>query len=241
MAGKPAVFFYFALNTMIHLSPRLAAVAGLVPNGANVIDVGTDHAMIPVWLVQAGRVRRVLATDVRPGPLRSAASLIKKTGTGKSIDLMLADGLANISPSGWDAVVLAGMGGETMVSILSTAPWTRNGVLLILEPQSKKDTLRRWLMENGYRIDSERLVEDAGRIYPILTARGGEAPAYSEAELYLGQLEQVEGDPLFERYLDGMRAQAAKAAPYDSAAEALLQEYDAIRGRLRHADSSGDI
>lgn len=226
---------------MIHLSSRLAAVAEQVPSGASVVDVGTDHAMVPVWLVQSGRASRVLATDIRPGPLQSATALIEKTGTGEHIRLMRTDGLTGVGPEDGDTVILAGMGGETMLAIISAAAWTKTGTLLILEPQSKRAELRRWLIENGYRIQAERLVEDAGRVYPILRVRGGVSPAYSAAELHTGLLDQIEDDPLFARYLDALRAQAAKAAPFYPAAAALLEEYDAIRRRLGHADGAGDI
>ena len=221
---------------MIHLSPRLAAVAALVPPGSAVIDVGTDHAMVPVWLVQRGIATAVLATDIRSGPLKSAAAQLEKTGTTDCIRLMQTDGLKDIGPQDGNVVILAGMGGETMISILSAAPWTREGALLILEPQSKRGDLRRWLIQNGYAIASERLVEDAGRIYPILTASGGKSPVYTEAELHLGRLEQIVRDPLFVRYLALVRARAANAAPYDQNAASLLAAYDDIQRRIEHGD-----
>lgn len=220
---------------MIHLSARLAAVAALVPPGASVIDVGTDHAMIPVWLVQAGIVRRVLATDIRPGPLENAAALVEKTGTARYIRLMQTDGLRYIEPEDWDTVILAGMGGQTMTAILSAAPWVRGRARLILEPQSKRAELRRYLVENGWRIETEHLVSDAGHIYPILTAADGQSPAYEEVELHLGRLDQIEKDPLFPAYLDRRRTQAVKAAPYDPSAAQLLGEYGKIKRRLIHA------
>ena len=193
--------------------------------------------MVPVWLVQSGRCPSVLATDIRSGPLESARALLMKTGTADRIHLMQTDGLAGIGPADGDTVILAGMGGETMMSILTAAPWTREeGTLLILEPQSKKADLRRWLYDNGYAVFSEQLVRDAGRIYPILTARSGESRAYTAAELHLGLLELVAGDPLFGEYLDIMRAQAIKAAPYDETAAALVREYDEIKRRLGHDD-----
>ena len=218
---------------MIHLSPRLATVARRVPIGARPIDVGTDHAMVPVWLIQSGRCERVLAADIRSGPLESARALLIKTGTADRIRLMQTDGLAGIGPGDGDTVILAGMGGETMTDILSAAPWTREeGTLLILEPQSKKADLRRFLRDNGYAVQSEQLVRDAGRIYPVLTARSGDSRAYTEAELHLGLPEQVGSNPLFGEYLDIMRSQAQKAAPYDGAAAALVREYDEIKRRL---------
>lgn len=220
---------------MIHLSARLAAVAALVPRGACVIDVGTDHAMIPVWLVQAGISRCVLATDIRSGPLENAASLVAKTETGKYIRLMQTDGLKNIQPEPWDTVILAGMGGETMVSILSAAPWARGRMRLILQPQSKRAVLRRYLIDNGWRIERELLVEDAGHIYPILTASEGVSPPYAAVELHLGRMEQIASDPLFRTYIIRRRDQAVKAAPYDPSAAELLGEYGKIIRRLNHA------
>ena len=222
---------------MIHLSSRLAAVAEQVPAGARVADVGTDHAMVPVWLVQSGRAAGVLATDIRPGPLQSAAALVERTGTGEYIRLIQTGGLTGIGPEDADTIVLAGMGGETMIAILAAAPWTKRDTLLILQPQSKRAALRRWLAENGYFIEAERLAEDAGRIYPIMRVRGGVSPAYTAAELRLGRLDQVGADPLFVRYLDIARASAVKAAPYDAEAAALLREYDDIKRRLDHAYS----
>ena len=160
-----------------------------------------------------------------------------KTGTADRIRLMQTDGLAGISPADGDTVILAGMGGETMIDILAAAPWTKEeGTLLILEPQSKKADLRRFLRDNGYAVQTEQLVRDAGRIYPVLTARRGESRSYTEAELHLGLLDQVAEDPLFKDYLNIMRAQAEKAAPYDGAAAALVQEYDEIKRRLDHDD-----
>ena len=98
------------------------AVAEQVPAGARVADVGTDHAMVPVWLVQSGRADSVLATDIRSGPLKSAAALVERTGTGGHIRLMQTDGLTGIGPADADTVIIAGMGGETMLAILSAAP-----------------------------------------------------------------------------------------------------------------------
>ncbi|MCD8117336.1 MAG: Nif3-like dinuclear metal center hexameric protein [Oscillospiraceae bacterium] len=219
------------MNMTIHLSPRLEAVAQAVPPGACVIDVGTDHARLPVWLVQSGRVGRVIAADLRPGPLEGAATLINKTGTADRITLRLTNGLSGLGPRDGDTIVIAGMGGETMISILSAAPWTRQGTLLILEPQSKQAELRKFLIENGYSVTSERLVKDAGRLYPILTVRGGAAPGYSLAELHTGLYEQISDDPLFGEYLSGLADRMAHAAPYDSTAAEISNELQEMKRR----------
>ncbi len=216
----------------IRLSPRLAAVADLVPQGSTAIDVGTDHGMIPVWLVQNERCPHVLATDIQAASLKKAASLIERTGTQERIQLFQTDGLKGISPGAGDTVILAGMGGESMVSILSGAPWLREkGRLLILQPQSKRDVLRQWLIENGYQITGEYLAGERGRIYALLTAQGGMSPAYSPAELHLGLTGQISRQPLFHPWLTRLRALAAKAAPYDDQAAELMKEFDEMEKR----------
>lgn len=226
---------FFVMN-VIRLSARLSAVAELVPQDARVIDVGTDHAMLPVWLVQARRAAHVWATDIHAGPLENAARLIRETQTGDRIELKHTDGLSGLSGEDGDTVVIAGMGGETMVSILSAAPWLHSGVLLILEPQSKQHILRRWLAENGFAITGESIVRDAGRLYPILTAASGPSAECSEIEYYTGRWDLIGSDPLLGEYLAVLRKRFASAAAYDPLAERLLDELTAMEERLENDD-----
>ncbi len=206
---------------MVRLSKRLAAVAAHIPAGAAVIDVGTDHGLIPVYLAQNGLSRRIIASDINPGPLQSAKTLVRETETEEFIRLFVRDGLDGFTRADADCVVIAGMGGENMAAILAAAPWTKDDVKLVLQPQSKQSELRAFLTQNGYVIESEELVADAGRIYPILTARGGVSGAYTDAELHLGKWEQIGQDPLLPRYLETVLHRQEKAAEYDGAAAAL--------------------
>lgn len=217
---------------MIRLSKRLAALADRIPSGARVIDVGTDHGQLPVWLIQSGRAEHVCASDIHPGPLRRAAALAEETETEDSITLRVCDGLDGFTAADADCVVIAGMGGETMIHILSEAPWTANDTLLILQPQSKQAELRQWLNCSGFSVTSEALVEDAGRIYTVLCVKGGEAAPYSPAELEMGKWEKICRDPLFPRLLEGQINRCRKAAVYDVQAAALLEELNEWKGRL---------
>lgn len=222
----------------VRLSSRLQTIAELVPYGARVIDVGTDHGMLPVWLAQTGRIQHAWASDLRPGPLARAADLIRDSGVDGRVSTKLTDGLDGFSAEEGDTVIIAGMGGETIVSILSECDWIGNEALLILAPQSKQDILRRWLLKNGLSITSEKLTEDAGRIYPILTARGGMPEQYSEAELHTGAFRLLEHDPLFGEYLDLLILRGKKAAPYDAGAAALMAEFESMKERLKQHDES---
>lgn len=196
-------------------------MAAHIPVGAAVIDVGTDHGLIPVYLAQNRLSRRIIASDINSGPLQSAKTLVQETETGDFIRLFVRDGLDGFCRADADCVVIAGMGGENMATILAAAPWTKDNVMLVLQPQSKQAELRTFLTENGYVIESEELVADTGRIYPILTAHGGVSEAYTDAELHLGKWEQIGQDPLLPRYLETVLHRQEKAAEYDRAAAAL--------------------
>lgn len=217
---------------MLRLSKRLAAIAALVPSGAAVIDVGTDHGQLPVWLVQSGKCPRAAASDVNPGPLSRAAALVEEEDLQEKVSLCVCDGLDAFGREDADCVVIAGMGGETMVHILSKASWVKESVLLVLQMQSKEGLLRRWLLDNRFCILSESLVEDAGRIYPLLTAQCGKSPEYTAAELHLGRWEQIGGDPLLPAFLDVLYRKTEKAAPHDPMARELLNELVQWKERL---------
>lgn len=148
------------------LSPRLACIAGFVPQGSTAVDVGTDHAYIPIWLLQSGISERAYATDIKPGPLRNAETDAARAGVSDQLTLYLCDGLALCPPEAVDTVLLAGMGGETMMNILDAAPWALEK-RLILQPQTKLCELRLWLRDHGLGVLDASLVHDAGRIYLV--------------------------------------------------------------------------
>ena len=156
----------------IDLSPRLRAIAEMVPPGYSVADVGTDHGYLSVWLFQNEISNRIIASDIGSGPLERAAKTVSKAGIKKGITLVLCDGLAGIAEDDAEIVIIAGMGGETITGILSEAPWTKGCKKLILQPMTKAEELRKWLHENRYYIEAERLVKDSGKLYSVISACG---------------------------------------------------------------------
>ena len=195
---------------VIRLSRRLAAIAELLPSGGGLADVGTDHGLIPVCLLQNGFSGRVCASDIRRGPLAAARRTAAGAGLDGQIEFHLTDGLDGIDGEGIGSVVIAGMGGENIADILSRAPWTRQTRLLVLQPMSKAPFLRAWLRENAYRIETECLVRD-GSVYELLTARGGSDSPLSPAELLTGRLSLIENDPLFPVRLEQLLTRQRRA------------------------------
>ena len=172
----------------LQLSPRLSAVADLVPQGARLADVGTDHAYLPVWLLRQGRIQRAIVTDIRPGPLDHARRTALEQEVTHRMEFRLCDGLDGVEPGECDTVSIAGMGGETIAGILTQALWTRQ-LNLILQPQSTQQVLRRFLAGNGYRICSERVAREGDRWYVVLQVEGGTMPALTPGEEMAGRPE----------------------------------------------------
>ena len=137
----------------IELSPRLRAVADLVPPQTRFVDVGTDHAYLPAYLIQKGIIPSAVASDLRKGPLERARQTAERCGVTGRMSFRLGNGLERVQPEEAQTIAIAGMGGETIAAILSAAPWCRLGErTLLLQPMSGLPELRAWLQRGGYRI-----------------------------------------------------------------------------------------
>ena len=206
------------------LQPRLHLLARLVPEGCRLTDVGTDHGYLPVALLQQGRIAAAIASDIGAEPLEHARRTAMQYGVD-GMDFRLCAGLSGVAPEETDVIVIAGMGGETIISILQDAPWTADGRhRLLLQPMTKAAALRRWLADNGYTFTDEHLVEDKGRIYPILCVKGGVFRPLTEAEALCGVL--LADDSLYAAYLTEHITKLRRSA------EGLRRSSDPGGGRL---------
>ena len=185
-------------------------IASLVPGGARLADVGSDHGWLPISLLEQGRISYAVATDIRSGPLQRAISHSSERGI-KNMDCVLCDGLTGVEPHTVDCVVIAGMGGDSISAILAAAPWACESCTIILQPMSKPETLRRNLAALGLATVSEHLVEDSHRIYSILVCQCGTPLKYSEAEYLLGPYTMLKEDRLFPAKLEQLIGQLSDA------------------------------
>ena len=192
------------------LSPRLSALADWVPQGAKIADVGTDHAHLPVWLLKQGRIDRAIASDVRSGPLARARETAERFDVTEQISFRLCDGLAAVSPDEADTVILAGMGGETILQILSAAPWLQSmGCTLLLQPMSSLPDLRKWLSAHRCKVEKERIIRDGNSLYITMLVKTGEEQELSLSQQWLGV--GLERDPLRKEYLSILQRRYEKA------------------------------
>lgn len=192
----PSAGFYMG-EIMTTLDKRLSAVAALVRQGSRLADIGTDHAYLPVYLVQSGVCPSVIASDIGEGPLEAAHRTVTENGLTSEITLRLGDGLSTVSAEEIDDIAIAGMGGETIVAILEAAPWVQDeGVRLILQPMTRAEDLRRWLLTHGFTVLEEHLIIDGRHLYPVMAAQYTAAePCDDELAIYGGFFEAEEGRP----------------------------------------------
>jgi len=194
--------------SVIQLPPRMQTVADLVPPGAKVVDVGTDHAYLPANLLQRGIIRRAVVSDLRAGPLSRARATAERYGLTELMDFRLCDGLAGILPEEADTIIIAGMGGETIAAILAAAPWTAQGERrLLLQPMTAQYQLRRWLQAHRYTIQREALSREKDSFYTILAAAPGDMGPMSPAQYWAGKQSREACSPWRGEYL---RRQAAQ-------------------------------
>lgn len=185
------------------MNKRLQAIYSLICQGRGVVDVGTDHGYIPVALAQNGYAGKIIASDIRSGPLQAARSSAESAGVEEKIDFLLCDGLDGCEKSAIDTIVIAGMGGDTICGILDRAEWCMTpDYTLILQPMTKAEVVRYWLAYNGYEFLDEVLVKDGGIIYQVFRARIKENTSLSLAELFTGEYALAVKNPLFGEFLD---------------------------------------
>ena len=173
----------------VKIDDRLLSAASFVKKGASVIDVGTDHAYLPVHLIESGIAVRALATDINEGPLNNAKETIQEAGLEDRIATRLAGGLDGAEGFHADTVMICGMGGELIADILDHAPFVKDpSIRLILQPMTFGDHLRKYLLSNGFHIVDEALSTDNKKLYTCICAEyDGVVREYSEIELLIGK------------------------------------------------------
>ena len=150
------------------ISDRLLACAGFVSPGDRVADVGCDHGYLSIHLLTNGIAKSCIASDINEQPLLSAVRNAEKFGVRSKMEFYISDGVRNI-PRDFGTMVCAGMGADTMVSILDAAPWLKNRQYrLILQCQSKTPMLRKYLSNNGWRIMEESVLRDGRFLYTVM-------------------------------------------------------------------------
>ncbi len=217
---------------MIRLSERLSAVASFIPQNSITADIGTDHAYLPIWLIENNIAASVISTDINEGPVVKAKQNIAGCGLSEKIKVIKNDGLNGIEKYHPDVVVIAGMGGESIRDILKEASFfmhMQKKIRLVLQPMTRAPLLRRFLYDNGFDITGEKIAFD-DRIYEIICAEyDGKKHIYNDADLLLGKKNIEERGPLFGRLIQrkllalDIKIKGCRKASLDVSADTVLR------------------
>ena len=187
------------------LSTRLLACAQYVKKGDRVADIGCDHGYLSIHLLTGGIAKSCIASDVNEGPLQSAMRNGRKYGVVNKMEFCLSDGVRDI-PRDFDCMVCAGMGADTMMHILSDAPWLKDPrYRIVLQCQSKRPELRQWLYDEGYRINRETLAKDGKFVYSIMEVVYDPGHGITPAETYITKQLLEDNHPLLPEYYERVK------------------------------------
>lgn len=187
----------------IKLEGRLKAIADNVPACAAVADIGTDHALIPIYLVSRGICSRAIATDIRKGPIAAANRNISRYGLENAIETRMGFGLAPLSEKEAETIIIAGMGGILISDILREGmPKVFGSANMIIQPMYAAEYLREWLQMKGFEIYDEDLAEEGNKLYNIFKVRtSGISKKTTEIENILGKALIEKKHPLLKKYI----------------------------------------
>lgn len=240
---------------MIKLSPRLACAVPYVRPGRLLADVGTDHAYLPIYLCQAGILTPVtakngqllsaVASDINKGPVERADLHIASAGLTSHIHTVCTDGLHGLQAYAPQDIIIFGMGGELILSILQAAPWLREeGTRLILQPMTHPEKLREGLWKMGFALVGETLCQEGERIYQILCADYAPhraAPPPSPAHALTGSLYPPDQAPLHQKLIqkvitkeNACRIARRQAGQDTSVEDAVLASLDELLQAIMH-------
>lgn len=188
------------------LGARLQKCADFVREGKKLADIGTDHGYVPVCLLQTGKIPFAVAVDVHKGPLESAMNNASRCGVADKMHFVCGDGLHGVLPDEAEDIVIAGMGGELILRIISEAPWLcAMDKHLVLQPMTTAMQLREGLAALGFTIDREEAVVDSDKIYSVMSVyyTDQKRDNLKLIDLYMGQIKP--GSPFSARYAKSVR------------------------------------
>ena len=220
------------------LSQRLTQVGEFVPQDAILLDVGSDHAYLPIHLVKTGRINKAIAGEVVKGPYESAVANVQSAGLQDQISVRLANGLAAFEPTtdGVNTITIAGMGGHLIAEILEDGRDKLCQVsTMILQPNNGERHLRTWLQAHDFTISDEKILAENDKIYEIIVAHPGESvDRLTEAELCFGPFLLQEKSTVFlEKWASELAANQEILSKIPASAQQKQAEFSAKIAKIK--------
>lgn len=186
------------LNIEKNLTPRLRMIASLVPKCNSLCDIGTDHAYMAIYLAKKGVANKIIAADIKKGPLMQAEKNIALFEVSDKIETRLSNGFEKIEKGEVECAIIAGMGGETIAEILENEKGCK---YFVLQMQTAHKYLREYLSSHGYIICDEAVCREDRKMYTAILAQRGDGQNLSEIEKEIGPVLIEKRPPLFYHYV----------------------------------------
>jgi len=218
------------------LSPRLETIVNMITQGQRIIDIGTDHCLIPITVISKGIRKIGIATDIREGPLKIAKKNIIKFKISDKIQLFRTDGLKGITIKPDDSIIIAGMGGYEIISILQqTLPVCEN---IILQPQKSLMELRQFLSEKGYEIKDEKISKESHRFYIAIKVKfTGKKYSLNLTEQIVGPVILNTRDEYFNEYICYLIKQMDKMKKSNNSLSYVKSELEKIETEFKNNEN----
>jgi len=186
----------------LKLSERLETIIQMAPKSNCIADIGTDHGFVPIRFVQDGICKRAVASDVGKGPIERAKAHIEEAKLTDIIDVRLGDGLSTLQENECDTIVIAGMGGPLMETILSERPEILHTTkYFLLSPHTEPERIRFFMAENNFEIVQESMVFEDGKYYVMMLFKNGTNHKLSKEEILFGPILLKEKPEVFVCFL----------------------------------------
>lgn len=186
------------------LSNRLKHISDLVTEVKSIVDVGTDHAYIPIYLVKNNIVRSAIASDINKGPVDKAKKNVKAYALEDKITCRLGGGLTTVSPKEVEVAIIAGMGGNLIRDIIEDSMEVFKELsYAILQPVQNPEVLREYIYKKGFTILDETIVKDEDKYYEVIKVKYDKNliavdPIYYE----ISEILLKKKDPIFKEYVE---------------------------------------
>ena len=220
------------------LSKRLQLVGEFVPNDASLLDIGSDHAYLPIALTQMGKIKHAIAGEVVQGPYNSAKHNVLSFSLENEITVRLANGLQAFDPKSddVDTITICGMGGHLIADILDADLEKLTDIsTLILQPNNGERTLRQWLQDHQFKISHEKIMSENDKIYEIIVAQPCHASyQLSQDELVFGPILMTEKSTIFNhKWQSELKANQAILAKIPESSPDKRQEFEARIAKIK--------
>jgi len=187
---------------MINISPRLKQISSFVEDNSKIIDIGCDHGLVDIHLMQTKKNLQILASDINKNALNNAINNIKKYNYTDKIKTQVSDGIKDIDTTAYDRIIISGMGGRSIIGILKDSPKVLKKVdTIILSPNNYQEDVKRYLTKNNFYIYNEEFVKDGKFIYQIIIFKKGKKK-YTKKDYFFGPVFLIKKGPLFREYYE---------------------------------------